>query len=49
MTSTPEDQQPKGPQDDTVDGGSEVAPETQGPPQNPPSHGVPGNPTQPRG
>lgn len=29
-------------------GGSEVSPETQGPVQNPPAHGVPTNPAQPR-
>ncbi|WP_225754732.1 hypothetical protein [Actinotalea sp. Marseille-Q4924] len=30
------------------DGGSKVGPDTQGPAQNPPSHGVPTNPAQPR-
>jgi len=29
-------------------GGSAASPETAGPPQNPPSHGVPTNPAQPR-
>jgi hypothetical protein len=29
--------------------GSEAGPQTQGPPVNPPSHGDPTNPTQPRG
>jgi hypothetical protein len=30
-------------------GGSKASPASQGPPQNPPSHGVPTNPAQPRG
>lgn len=30
-------------------GGSEASPQTQGPPINPPSHGDPTNPAQPRG
>jgi hypothetical protein len=29
--------------------GGAVSPQTSGPPQNPPSHGVPTNPAQPRG
>jgi hypothetical protein len=28
---------------------SKASPQTQGPPQNPPAHGVPGYPSQPRG
>ncbi len=32
-----------------VGGGSKVTPQTSGPPMNPPSHGDPTNPTQPRG
>jgi hypothetical protein len=30
-------------------GGSSASPQTRGPAQNPPSHGVPTNPSQPRG
>jgi hypothetical protein len=33
---------------DTAQGGSQVSPETQGPVINPPSHGDPTNPAQPR-
>jgi hypothetical protein len=34
---------------DTAQGGSAVSPQTQGPAINPPSHGDPTNPAQPRG
>jgi hypothetical protein len=33
----------------SAQGGSKVGPETSGPPANPPSHGDPTNPAQPRG